>query len=61
MTDTAEGFLAAAQSDEAVSDPARARVLLSWTATVGLHEGLERTIAWMETNRHRFRTGEYVT
>jgi NAD dependent epimerase/dehydratase len=43
-----------------LSDPARARELLGWEPTVGIDEGLSRTIAWIEANVSRFRLGDYV-
>jgi dTDP-glucose 4,6-dehydratase len=47
--------------DLLLSDPARARTLCGWRPQVGLRAGLERTIAWIEANRDRFATSEYVT
>lgn len=44
-----------------LSDPARARTVTGWTPRVALRDGLQRTIAWVEANTGRFRTGEYVT
>lgn len=31
-----------------------------WNSTVGLEEGLKRTIAWFRENMHRYRPGEYT-
>jgi len=44
-----------------LSDPALALELTGWQPRVGLRDGLSQTIAWIEANRERFRTGEYVT
>jgi NAD dependent epimerase/dehydratase len=46
--------------DVLVSDPARARMLCDWRPQVDLREGLERTIAWIESNLDHFATGAYV-
>jgi NAD dependent epimerase/dehydratase len=43
-----------------LSDPSRARELLGWEPTIGIDEGLSRTIAWIEANASRFRLGDYV-
>jgi nucleoside-diphosphate-sugar epimerase len=43
-----------------ISDPALARELTAWEPTVGLREGLVRTIEWIEQNAGRFRTDQYV-
>ena len=43
-----------------LSDPSRARELLGWEPTIGIDEGLARTIAWIEANASRFRLGDYV-
>jgi len=43
-----------------ISNPRLAGELTGWTAATGLREGLERTIAWIEENLARYRTGEYV-
>ena len=43
-----------------LSDPSLARELIGWTPTVGVDEGLARTIAWIEANASRFRLGDYV-
>ena len=42
------------------SDPALARSLLGWNATVPLEEGLRRTADWMRTELARYRDGSYV-
>jgi NAD dependent epimerase/dehydratase len=44
-----------------LSDPSRARELLAWRPTIGIDEGLSRTIAWIDANATRFRLGDYVT
>jgi NAD dependent epimerase/dehydratase len=49
----------ASEVDLLLSDPCRARSLCGWQPTVPLREGLARTIAWIDANRHRYRTGEY--
>jgi dTDP-glucose 4,6-dehydratase len=43
-----------------LSDPSLARELTGWTPTIGVDEGLARTIAWIEANTSRFRLGHYV-
>jgi NAD dependent epimerase/dehydratase len=43
-----------------ISSPALARELTGWTPTVEIREGLRKTIAWVEANTRRFRTGSYV-
>ena len=43
-----------------LSDPALAGELLGWRPTIGIDEGLARTIAWTEANAGRFRLGDYV-
>ncbi|AIE86646.1 SDR family NAD(P)-dependent oxidoreductase [Fimbriimonas ginsengisoli] len=37
----------------------KAKRLTGWTPGVSLEEGLERTIAWFETNLHRYRPHAY--
>lgn len=41
-------------------DHSRATALSGWTPKVDLAAGLERTIAWIEANRSRFRAREYA-
>ena len=43
-----------------ISSPALAAELLGWIPTVELREGLERTVAWIDGHRARYRTGEYA-
>lgn len=43
-----------------LADNRRARELLGWAPTVGLEEGLRRTIAWVRDNIERYRPGAYV-
>jgi dTDP-glucose 4,6-dehydratase len=50
---------AASEVDRLCCDNSRARALLGWTPTHTLHEGLTRTIDWMQDHRDRYRTGEY--
>jgi len=38
----------------------KARRLLGWEPTIGLEEGLQRTIAWLSENQRRYRPGVYV-
>jgi dTDP-glucose 4,6-dehydratase len=38
----------------------RALALLGWTPHVSLEDGLRRTIAWIEANMDRYRTGVYA-
>ena len=42
-----------------LSDPSLARELTGWTPTVGVDEGLARTVAWIEANSGRYRL-DYV-
>ncbi len=42
-----------------LSDPSLARELTGWTPTIGIDEGLARTIAWIEANASRYRLGPY--
>ena len=42
-----------------VSDPSQAKKVLGWEATVGLDEGLRRTIDWMRQNLERFKPEIY--
>ena len=46
---------------ELVSDNRKAGQVCGWTPKVGLREGLERTIAWVETHIHWMKTGLYNT
>jgi NAD dependent epimerase/dehydratase len=43
-----------------LSSPELAREASGWTPTVDLHDGLERTVHWIEANLHRYRTDQYV-
>ena len=43
-----------------LSDPTLARDLLGWTPSVGLREGLEKTVAWLESNIDAYRPDEYL-
>ncbi len=40
-----------------LSDPARARTRLGWTAEVDLEEGVRRTADWLRANLDRYRSG----
>lgn len=42
-----------------LSDPARAKQLLGWEATVPLEEGLARTARWLEQNIHLYDPERY--
>jgi NAD dependent epimerase/dehydratase len=46
--------------DRLLADNTKARQLLGWEPSIGLEEGLERTIAWLRENQGRYRTGVYV-
>ena len=50
----------ASEVERLISTPRLAGELTGWTAATSLREGLERTIAWIEENLVRYRTGEYV-
>ena len=43
-----------------ISGPELARELLGWEPTIDLHEGLSRTIEWIERNLQRYRVDHYV-
>jgi NAD dependent epimerase/dehydratase len=43
-----------------LSSPVLARELMGWEAQVPLRDGLARTLAWIESNVHRYRVDEYV-
>jgi len=42
-----------------LSDPSRAAALIGWRPTVGLEEGLRRTISWLEPRVDRARAGDF--
>ncbi len=43
-----------------LADNRRAREVLGWSPTVGLEEGLQRTIDWVGNHLGRYRAGVYV-
>jgi NAD dependent epimerase/dehydratase len=43
-----------------LADNSLARELLAWNPSVGLDEGLQRTIEWIRENQHWYRTGTYA-
>jgi NAD dependent epimerase/dehydratase len=43
-----------------LSDPTRAHQLLGWEAQVGLEEGLQRTIAWIQSHLDLYRPNIYA-
>ena len=43
-----------------VADSTKARTMLGWQPTVGLEQGLERTVSWLRSNLGRYRIGQYV-
>jgi NAD dependent epimerase/dehydratase len=43
-----------------LADNRRAKELLDWSPTIGLEEGLRRTIAWVREHIERYRPGVYV-
>jgi nucleoside-diphosphate-sugar epimerase len=45
---------------ELISDNSLARKTLGWGPKVNLHQGLERTIAWIKENIQRYRPQEYA-
>ena len=49
----------ASEVEELLSDPAKARRLLDWSATVTLEDGLRRTAHWLEQNLHLYDSGRY--
>lgn len=50
----------ASEVQRLVCDPGLAGELLGWRAEVGLREGLERTVAWIEANMDRFQPDRYA-
>jgi NAD dependent epimerase/dehydratase len=51
---------AGSEVERLLANNARARELLGWSPTVGLEEGLRRTIAWVREHIERYRPGVYV-
>ena len=43
-----------------ISNPQRALELTGWSPRVSLEDGLARTIEWIDANKDRYRTGDYV-
>jgi dTDP-glucose 4,6-dehydratase len=43
-----------------LADSRLAAELIGWEPRVGLEEGLERTIAWIQDHRRSYRAGEYA-
>lgn len=43
-----------------LADNTRARTLLGWESTIGLDEGLRRTVEWIRVNIDSYREGEYT-
>jgi NAD dependent epimerase/dehydratase len=52
---------AASEVEQLLSDPALARTMIGWQATVDLRTGLSETIAWIAANTERFRNERYET
>lgn len=59
-TDAARIRPEASEVQRLISSPALAAELMGWEPEVNLHEGLRRTIEWIEANQARFRTDHYV-
>src|SRR3954454_3213397 len=59
-TDPARVRPAASEVERLISSPALAQELMGWESTVSLHEGLARTVDWIERNAHRYRVDHYV-
>jgi dTDP-glucose 4,6-dehydratase len=51
---------AQSEVERLISDPSLARELTGWTPEHDLHDGLARTIEWMQSNAARYRTDHYV-
>jgi NAD dependent epimerase/dehydratase len=51
---------AASEVERLVSDPHLALEILGWEPRVGLREGVERTVEWIERNPQRYRVDHYV-
>jgi len=51
---------AQSEVERLVSDPTLAHELTGWRPQLDLHDGLARTIEWMEANQARYRTDHYV-
>jgi NAD dependent epimerase/dehydratase len=59
-TDRSRVRPAASEVERLISSPALAEELMGWKPAVSLHDGLARTIDWIERNAHRFRVDHYV-
>lgn len=51
---------AASEVQRLISRPALAAELIGWTPRIALREGMRRTIEWIDANRGRYRTEQYV-
>jgi NAD dependent epimerase/dehydratase len=59
-TDPARLRPSASEVQLLLSDPAVAAAVCDWRPNVSVRDGLARTIAWIDANSDRYRTGEYV-
>lgn len=51
---------AASEVERLLANPRKAEERMGWTVKVSLEEGLEKTIAWVKQNLHRYRPAEYT-
>ncbi len=59
-TDEARLRPEASEVERLVADNTLARTILGWEPSVGLEDGLARTLEWMKQNPERFRVGLYA-
>lgn len=50
----------ASEVQRLISSPALAEELIGWRPTIGLEQGLERTLRWIEANLDEYRVGQYT-
>jgi len=50
----------ASEVQRLISSPALAEELIGWTPSIGLEQGLERTLRWIEANLDEYRVGQYT-
>ena len=50
----------ASEVERLLCDMKQIKALTGWTSSIGLEQGLERTIAWFKDNQRHYRPGEYL-
>lgn len=60
QTEAARVRPAGSEVERLLADSRLAAELIGWEPRVGLEEGLERTIAWIQDHRRSYRAGEYA-